>query len=92
MSRSCENGEILSQNSELLKQLIAIAETLNEGEGQLARACYKLAVLYDDRGMQAESESCKTRACDLRAKLRPEAIDAPFEEKEFMKLCLWMLW
>lgn len=86
------NGEILSQNSELLKQLVAIAETLVEGEGQLARASYKLAVLYNEKGMQAESESCKARACELRAKLRPEATHAPFEEEEFMKLCLWMLW
>jgi hypothetical protein len=65
---------------------------LNEGEGQLARANYKLAILYDQKEMQAESEKYKTRALKLMAKLRPGAQDAPFEESEFMKLCLWMLW
>ena len=79
-------------NSELLKQLVAISETLNEGEGQLARANYKLAILYDQKGMGVESESCKSRAIELRGKLRPESRDAPFEETEFRKLCLWMLW
>lgn len=78
--------------SELLKQLVAISETLNEGEGQLARANYKLAVLYDQKGMRVESESCEARAIELRGKLRPEVKYASFEEAEFMKLCLWMLW
>jgi len=77
---------------ELLSQLVAIAETLNEGEGQLARALYKLAVLYERRGMASETFTCKTRALELRAKLKPQAKDTPFEEEEFNKLCLWMLW
>ena len=82
----------LTSNSELLTQLVAISETLNEGEGQLARAKYKLAILYSEKGIAAESENCKAQAIELRGRLRPEAKDAPFEEKEFMKLCLWMLW
>jgi hypothetical protein len=75
-----------------LKQLIAISETLNEGEGHLARAKYKLAVLYEEKGMVAKGDSCKAQAMELRKKLRPQDANAPFEEKEFMKLCLWMLW
>lgn len=75
--------------SELLKQLVAISETLSEGEGQLARANYKLAVLYDQH---TEAESYKTRALELKVKLRPDTNHTPFEEAEFMKLCLWMLW
>lgn len=42
--------------------------------------------------MELESKACKDRAIDVRAKLRPEAVDAPFEEEEFMRLCPWMLW
>lgn len=90
--RSAVSRDGLLLNSELLKQLVAISETLNEGEGQLARANYKLAILYDQNGMAAEGDSCRARAMELRGKLRPEAKDAPFEESEFMKLCLWMLW
>ncbi|KAJ9669237.1 hypothetical protein H2201_000589 [Coniosporium apollinis] len=71
---------------ELLTQLVATSETLNEGEGQLARANYKLAVLYSEKGMAAESEHCKARAMELRAKLQSESKDALFEESEFAKL------
>lgn len=71
---------------------MAISETMSEAEGQLARANYKLGVLYGEKGMVAESEACKARAISLRDKLRPESKDSPFEESEFMKLCLFMLW
>jgi hypothetical protein len=77
---------------ELLKRLVAISESLNEGEGQLARANYKLAVLYLEKGMEAESERFKARAIEVRNRLRQEPRDVPFEEEEYMKLCLWMLW
>jgi len=69
-----------------------ISESLREGEGQLARANYKLAILCMERGLVPESESCRAQAISLREKLRPEAKDSPFEEREFMKLCPWMLW
>ncbi|OBT94570.1 hypothetical protein VE01_07973 [Pseudogymnoascus verrucosus] len=82
----------LSSAIELLKQLIAISETLTEAEGQLARANYKLSVLYGEKDMLSESQACKARAISLRDKLRPESKDRPFEESEFMKLCLFMLW
>lgn len=82
----------LTLSSELLKQLIAIAETLAEAEGQLARANYKLRVLYDDKSMSTESQLCKSRAISLKDKLRPESKDGPFEDSEFMKLCTFMLW
>lgn len=77
---------------ELLQELVSISETLNEGEGQLARANYKLAVVFQEKGMTLESDDYKARAIILRSKLRPEARNAPFEETEFRKLCLWMLW
>ncbi|KFY81724.1 hypothetical protein V500_11143 [Pseudogymnoascus sp. VKM F-4518 (FW-2643)] len=84
--------ERVSSAIELLKQLVDISETLAEAEGQLARASYKLSVLYGEKEMLAESQACKARAISLRDKLRPESKDSPFEESEFMKLCLFMLW
>ncbi|KAK4116309.1 TPR-like protein [Canariomyces notabilis] len=77
---------------QLLEEIISIAETFAEGEGQQARALYKLSELQAKRGMQTESMACKDRALKLRAKLKPELADAPFQEAEFSKLCLWMLW
>ncbi|KAI9708927.1 MAG: hypothetical protein M1820_003621 [Bogoriella megaspora] len=77
---------------DLLNQLAAIAETLPGGEGQLARANYKLSVLYDQRGDSNQSHTYKEQALEARARFRPQAKDAPFEEDEFSKLCLWMLW
>ncbi|KAI9658288.1 MAG: hypothetical protein M1821_002421 [Bathelium mastoideum] len=82
----------LASAVELLKQLVAISETLKEGEGQLARANYKLAVLYAEKGQDAESKECRFRAVELREKLRAGSKEAPFDEGEFNKLCLWMLW
>ncbi|KAI1776189.1 hypothetical protein F4818DRAFT_373934 [Hypoxylon cercidicola] len=76
----------------LLKQLIDISESLNEGEGQLARALYRLSVLYAEKGELAESNACKSRALEIRGRLRPEDKDAPFVEECFSKLTLWMLW
>ncbi|RYP46257.1 hypothetical protein DL768_007524 [Monosporascus sp. mg162] len=77
---------------QLLEEVVGISETFVEGEGQRARALYKLTEVYADRGMQAESNACREKALALRAALRPELKDAPFEEAEFSKLCLWMLW
>lgn len=71
---------------------MAISQTLGEGEGHLARAEYKLAVLYEEKGMRAESAHCRAEALELRKKLRPQDENKPFEENSFMKLCLWMLW
>jgi hypothetical protein len=71
---------------------VKISETFAEGEGQRARALYKLSCIYAERGRLAESEDCKEESLKLRAQLKPELEDAPFEEDEFSKLCLWMLW
>lgn len=76
----------------MLKQLVAIAQTLSEGQGQLARAEFKLAVLYEEKGLAAESKLYKVDALRLRNMLHPRLADAPFDEDSFMKLCLWMLW
>lgn len=69
-----------------------MSETFVEGDGQRARALYKLSRIFADRGKQAEESACRETALALRAALRPEHKNAPFEEAEFSKLCLWMLW
>jgi len=79
-------------HSELLTQLTDIAESVNQGKGQLARVYFKLAMLYKEREREDESRTCAEKAAQLRRELKPELADAAFEEKEFMKLCLWMLW
>ncbi len=71
---------------------MSISETLIEGDGQRARVLYRLSGLYADKGMEAESKSCREKALELRKKLKPELDDAPFEEAQFSKLCPWMLW
>ena len=71
---------------------MSISETFTEGEGQRSRALYRLSKVLAERGMQVESQERKEEALKLRAKLKPELKDAPFEEAEFSKLCVWMLW
>lgn len=53
---------------------------------------YKLSELYADKGMATQSQVCKDEALELRKTLKPELSDAPFQQAEFSKLCIWMLW
>jgi hypothetical protein len=76
----------------MLQEVVVISESLPEGEGHLARANYKLSVLFSEMGRRAESEMCKQRALGLRLKLRPDDNNVPFAEEEYMRLCPWMLW
>ena len=78
--------------SQLLEETISISGTFVEGEGQRARALYKLAEIHRERGMQAESAACREAAIQSRAAAKPELKDSPFVEAEFAKLCPWMLW
>jgi hypothetical protein len=75
-----------------LKQLLNIAGALNEGEGQLARASYKLSILYAEKGAILEAEASKEKAIEVRNRLRPQDKDAPFDDGSFSKLTLRMLW
>ncbi|KAI0531916.1 P-loop containing nucleoside triphosphate hydrolase protein [Xylaria digitata] len=77
---------------QLLEEIVSISETFVEGEGQRARALYKLSEIHSHVGMQKESDAYRDKALALLANLRPELKDAPFEEATFSKLCLWMLW
>jgi hypothetical protein len=82
----------MSYFSDLLTQLVAISETLPGADGQLARAYYKLSLICADTQRTGESEKYKDQALQVRASLRPTEKDAPFEEQEFAKLNLFMLW
>jgi hypothetical protein len=78
--------------SGLLQELVTIAGSLREGEGQLGRAKYKLSALYAEKEMQSDSDSCRAQALEIRDRLHPEMKDSAFAEASFMKLCPWMLW
>ncbi|KAJ9144548.1 Tetratricopeptide repeat-containing [Pleurostoma richardsiae] len=82
----------VSSAAQLLEEVVSISETFIEGEGQRARALYKLSEICRERGQQAESAAYKEKALQARAAAKPELKDSPFEEAEFSKLCLWMLW
>lgn len=78
----------------LLNECVIISQSLPEGEGQLARAWYKLHTLYAQEAKIAQSEEFTTKARRLRKKLldgveRPEAEDS---EESYNQLNLWMLW
>ncbi|KAF2153972.1 TPR-like protein [Myriangium duriaei CBS 260.36] len=74
-----------------LEHLADIAAVLLEGR-QLARAHWLLSVLYDEQGRTQERDRSRQIAERLRAEIRPDLKEAPFEEGEFRKLCLFMLW
>ncbi|TPX16451.1 uncharacterized protein E0L32_003745 [Thyridium curvatum] len=76
----------------LLEEIVSISETFVEGEGQRARALYKLSIIYNGKDQQVLSEAYREKALQSRAAANAELKDAPFEEAEFAKLCLWMLW
>ncbi|KAI0391424.1 hypothetical protein F5Y17DRAFT_406788 [Xylariaceae sp. FL0594] len=77
---------------EALNQLVDIAGTLSEGEGQLARALYKLSVLHSESGAQEEAQGAKAKALEIRDRLQPWNKEAAFVEESFSKLVPWMLW
>ncbi|TLD07289.1 hypothetical protein PgNI_10309 [Pyricularia grisea] len=77
---------------QLLDEIVSISETFVEGQGQRARALYKLSEIYYKCGKEALGDECRIQAVELRASMRTELTDAPFEEAEFGKLCPWMLW
>ncbi|KID83644.1 Tetratricopeptide-like helical, partial [Metarhizium majus ARSEF 297] len=89
-----KDGHIISAMRvlrQLLQDVVGISETFVKGHGQRARALYTLSKAYEARDMLAESTACKEKAVALRSLPRPDLKDAPFEEEEFSKLCLWML-
>lgn len=84
---------MLTWNRELLEELVSISETFVEGEGQRARALFKLSQIYAERGgREEESKDLRERAVALRDKVSPDQKGAPVGEGGFSRLCPWMLW
>lgn len=79
-------------NRELLEELVSISETFVEGEGQRARALFKLSQIYKERGREEESRDFRERAVALRDEVSPDQQGAPADEDGFSRLCPWMLW
>lgn len=78
----------------MLNELVQIAQSLPQAQGQLARAHYRLAIINKERADDAAYEHHKELALQIRAALRPEdkQADPAFEEALFQELCLWLLW
>lgn len=76
----------------MLEELVLIAEGLPGGERHLARANYKLSLLYMEMGRKVESEACKQQALNLRLRLVSGEKDSALDEEYFMALCPWMIW
>ncbi|KAI1462266.1 TPR-like protein [Annulohypoxylon moriforme] len=76
----------------ILEQVIKVSESLNEGERQLARALYKLSILFAEQKSREESDDCKARAREIWNRLRPEEKDSPCEDVDYFSLTPWMLW
>ena len=75
---------------------MAISQSLPEGDRQLARALYKLSVIYGKQGKTELSEEHSRRARELKHKIKGNATqdsdEANDEEEVYNRLNLWMLW
>jgi hypothetical protein len=78
--------------SQLLNKVVDISEGLPGAEGHLARAFFKLSIVAADMQKDDESLNFKKKALEIRTRVCGTSIDAPFEESEFAKLNLFMLW
>lgn len=75
-----------------LQELVSIAEVLAEGDGQLARAAYRMSTLYTTQGKHQDAENWRGRAVAVRRKIRPDIGERTWNDASFSCLCLWMLW
>ncbi|KAL9615519.1 MAG: hypothetical protein Q9167_000032 [Letrouitia subvulpina] len=81
----------------LLNECIAISGSLVEGEGQQARAMYKLSLVLREQDRIKQSEDALEKATSLRKRIRGaenvhETKSEAEAEKEYDRLNLWMLW
>ncbi|KAL8781443.1 MAG: hypothetical protein Q9213_005995 [Squamulea squamosa] len=88
-----EKRRKIASAMDLLHECAAIAQSLPEGEGQLARAWYKLHTLYAQDGKSKESEELLVKARTLRRKLLGcSELEGDDSEESYNSLNLWMLW
>ena len=76
-----------------MNECVAISESLPEGGGQLARACYELSLLHAKQGRANLSLEFKEKAFAVRTKVLDNGayIDDDSEDA-YNNLKLWILW
>jgi len=79
---------------DFLNECIAVSENLPEGDGQQARAHYKLSLIYSQQGgRQSVSDERRVKARALRSRiLGQDAVGEDDSEDAYNNLNLWMLW
>ena len=78
---------------DLLNECIAIPGSLPEGDGQFARANYKLSQLYYEQGKESEGDKFHERARVMRRTLSEQTtLDDDESIDTYDRLNLWMLW
>lgn len=78
---------------DLLHECITISGSLSEGDGQYARANYKLSQLYHEQGKEKESDEFLEKARVVRRKIcKAPALEDNESITTYDKLNLWMLW
>jgi tetratricopeptide (TPR) repeat protein len=89
-----EDGTTYGTALSVLQELVSITEGFVSvsGQGQLARAYHRLAVLYGRLDDNTKSETYKEKALTLARKLSPDTHEVDPEEMIFAKFCPWMLW
>ena len=84
---------LLTLPSDLLNECVAISESLPEGEGQSARAMFKLSTIYAQEGKIKQGEEFGAKAQALKKKiLCGDNLDEDESEEIYNRLNLWMLW
>ena len=87
----CEHGRSATA-SELLNGLTRIADTLDEGEGQAARAYWKASTILKDQERDMDANASKAKAVGLRRIIRPKEDGKNDDEGSWERLTPYMLW
>ena len=78
----------------LLQESVLVSESLPEGKGYLARAHYKLSLLYIENSDASQAQTYRVTARNLRQEIMVE--EAPEVEEDtieaYQGLVVWMLW
>ena len=83
----------LQLHSDLLNECIATSANFSEGDGQFARANYKISQLYAETGKSKDAEESLKQARATRVKMVTGTTLSDDESIEtYNKLNLWMLW
>ena len=76
----------------LFKKCVAVGESLENAEGYLARANFKMAQIHAALGNSNEEKSCMEAARKLRSEACTENSSIDDSEHGYNSLVPWMLW